>query len=51
MTKKEAKLFKLGAQIFLTDDEFNELYDKKGQYIVAFKVFTVDSIEPAKSKN
>jgi hypothetical protein len=51
MTKKEAKLFKLGTQIFLTDDEFNEFYDKKVQYIVAFKIFTVDSIEPAKSKH
>jgi hypothetical protein len=51
MTKKEAKLFKLGSQIFLTDEELNEFYDKKGQYIVAFKIFTVDSIEPAKSKH
>jgi hypothetical protein len=50
-TKQEAKLFKLGIQIFLTDDEFESFYDKKGNYIVAFKIFSVDSITESKSKH
>ena len=50
-TNQEAKLFKLGIQIFLTDDEFESFYDKKGTYIVAFKIFSVDSIVTTKSKH
>ena len=50
-TKQEASLFRLGIKILLTDDEFNELYDKKGRYIVAFKIQSVDRIEPTKSRH
>ena len=50
-TKREANLFKLGIKIFSTDEEFAELFDKKGHYIIAFKIFSADSIEPTKSKH
>ena len=33
----------------MTDQEFNELYDKKGHYIIAFKIKSVDQIESSKS--
>ena len=52
-TKQEARLFKLGIKIFLTDGNFAHLYDKltSGFGIVGFKIFTVDSIEPTKSRH
>ena len=52
-TKREANLFRRGINILLTDNEFANLYDKltSGFGIVAFKIFTVDSIEPTKSKH
>ena len=37
-TRQEAQLYNRGIKIFVTDQEFNELYDKKGHYIIAFKV-------------
>ena len=49
-TKREANLFRLGARILSTDEEF-EFFEKKGHYVTAFKIFTVDSIEPTKSKH
>lgn len=50
-SKKQLRFFRAGITIFLTDDEFKDLYDKKGHYITAFKIFTVDSIDTSKSQH
>ena len=44
VTLEDRTEFKFGIELFKTDDDFKTFYLEKGSYLVAFKIFSVDSI-------